>query len=291
MPRIYHRENLVGRKFNRLTVTSFSHKTASRDYYWNCVCECGTLHIARATGLKSGDVKSCGCLNLESAAKTARKMGLLNKGPREDLTGQRFGRLTVIAYCDGLRPSWVCECDCGEKSIVRTDGLKDNSIKSCGCLNAENKRRETIDRNTTHGFAHAPEYINWQSMMSRCFNPMSPGFADYGRSGIVPCEFIRASPLNLVLLIGRKPTPKHEIDRISNYAGYHCGSCADCLERGWKLNVRWATRKEQIRNRKCAALFTISGETKCASAWAEQLGLRYHQFTYQYRHKRVPKKV
>lgn len=54
--------DITGQTFNRLTVTSFSHKTTRRRIYWNALCECGKETKVRGDSLKNGEVKSCGCL-------------------------------------------------------------------------------------------------------------------------------------------------------------------------------------------------------------------------------------
>lgn len=79
------------------------------------------------------------------------------KGNRKkliDLTGQRFGRLTVLYRAEenktanalkggaALRPRWVCKCDCGETTTVIGANLRAGMTKSCGCL-----RRETSAEN------------------------------------------------------------------------------------------------------------------------------------------------
>ncbi len=58
--------------------------------------------------------------------------------PHIDITGKRFGRLTAIKYVGNSK--WLCHCDCGNDKIVRTDHLKGNKIKSCGCYNKERQK-------------------------------------------------------------------------------------------------------------------------------------------------------
>lgn len=60
-------ENLIGRKFNRLTVIEFDHKDKYYNSFWKCRCDCGNEVIVRAGGLRSGASKSCGCLMRERA--------------------------------------------------------------------------------------------------------------------------------------------------------------------------------------------------------------------------------
>lgn len=66
----------------------------------------------------------------------------------EDLTGQRFGRLTVVSLCEeqtGGHAKWNCLCDCGNMTIGRSGDLKSGKKQSCGCLH----RELTIKRNTS----------------------------------------------------------------------------------------------------------------------------------------------
>lgn len=52
-----------------------------------------------------------------------------------DLTGQRFGKLTVLAPAEniGSRTAWLCRCDCGREAVVPTRRLRDGRRTSCGC--------------------------------------------------------------------------------------------------------------------------------------------------------------
>lgn len=58
-----------------------------------------------------------------------------------DLTGKKFGLLTVVGMVDSdtRKTYWVCQCDCGNMKTVRSDSLQSGAIKSCGCL----KKRKT----------------------------------------------------------------------------------------------------------------------------------------------------
>ena len=67
-------ENLVGKKFNKLTVIRLAHKEECEfrpkgKRYWFCLCDCGNNHIAGTSDLKTGKVSSCGCLNSKGEAK------------------------------------------------------------------------------------------------------------------------------------------------------------------------------------------------------------------------------
>lgn len=284
-------QNLIGNVYGRLTVTAEVGKhPRRRDFLWLCRCDCGNDYTVRGGSLKEGKTRSCGCLNDEVRIVTARENGFKNRNRiLSNLRGQKFGRLTAWTHTRSGkdRSAWLCKCECGTPVIVLAASLVGGTTLSCGCLNSENKSREATARNTTHGLSHAPEYSNWSSMMARCFNLNDPGYEKYGGAGRTVCEFIRASPLNMVLLMGRKPTPLHSIDRKDNKLGYFCGSCAECVQKNWPMNVRWATQKEQLRNRSNNVLFEIDGVTRCASEWAEKFVLTHCQFSYRYRKHKV----
>jgi len=63
--RIMQCKNITGQKFGRLSVIEFSHKGLRRDLYWKCKCDCGIKVIVRASDLRSGNTRSCGCYKIE----------------------------------------------------------------------------------------------------------------------------------------------------------------------------------------------------------------------------------
>ena len=145
--------DLSGQRFGRLTVISRAddivNKNGSTAARWKCVCDCGNEAIVREQGLKSGSVKSCGCLrreNMEHARKHSKNSFI-------DLTGQTFGRLTVLDRADDyVSPSgnkmvqWHCKCNCGRDVVVAGNLLKRGKTRSCGCLKAElNANRSLTD--------------------------------------------------------------------------------------------------------------------------------------------------
>jgi len=172
------------------------------------------------------------------------------------LVAKNFGGKTSSGHS-----KWICACDCGKEVIVQASNLKSGNSKSCGCVS-----------NETHGMSSSGAYKSWQAMLARCYSPKHPKFKNYGGAGILVCEYIRTSPVNLVDLIGDRPAGK-TLDRINNKFGYNCGKCADCLRLGLELNIKWSSPIEQNQNRKTVLNITANGETHCVAEWARITGL------------------
>lgn len=69
------RKDLTGTTFNYLTVKAFSHMNESGQSHWTCSCECGSEKVVRASHLKTGQIKSCGCRTKELLAAGSTKHG------------------------------------------------------------------------------------------------------------------------------------------------------------------------------------------------------------------------
>lgn len=114
---------------------------------------------------------------------------------------------------------------------------------------------------TVHGESYGPEYRAWQAARLRCTDPTNSAWEDYGGRGITMCDRWLNSVEAFVEDMGRKPSPKHEIDRIDNDKGYEPGNC------------RWATRKVNCRNRRSNRRITFRGETLTRIEWGERTGI------------------
>lgn len=165
-----------------------------------------------------------------------------------DLTGRRFGRLVIKGQAHTKRHPggetslyWNCQCDCGQTAAVSGRALRGKLTLSCGCFNQEQR----IDRHTTHGLADSPEYRAWQHLIGRCTNPNDSAYANYGGRGIAVCEEWLQSFEAFYAHVGARPTANHSIDRYpDNDGNYEPG------------NVRWATRSQQMNNRRPFKLLT-----------------------------------
>lgn len=110
---------------------------------------------------------------------------------KQDLTGQRFGRLVVVRYA-GTKQSgnqqkimWLCKCDCGNEKEVLAASLKSGHTVSCGCYHKE----KIGALNRTHNMANKQRlYRVWKGMRERCNNPNNKRFKNYGGRGIKVCD-------------------------------------------------------------------------------------------------------
>jgi hypothetical protein len=153
--------------------------------------------------------------------------------PSIDLTGIRFHRLVAVkaVVVAGVR-RWVCKCDCGNESTVRTAALRNGNTGSCGCW-----KREVLPAATTkHGLSTHPLYATWKGMRNRCNNPRAPRYKDYGGRGIAVCKRWDKFQ-NFLADMGERP-PGTTLDRKNNDRGYS------------KRNCRWATPAEQSSNKR-----------------------------------------
>lgn len=127
------RIDLSGHRFGRLTVLHVFGRDKHKRLLWACRCDCGAVAVISSNNLRTGNSKSCGCLSS-------------GRRPRICLTGQRFGRLSVLGPLPikerGKIGKWECQCDCGSKVAISSITLRRSKTKSCGCYRREFKRIE-----------------------------------------------------------------------------------------------------------------------------------------------------
>jgi len=188
--------------------------------------------------------------------------------------GTEFGRLTVIDEVSsaGAPRRFKCRCQCGLELVAILSELRRGNTKSCGCLSAELRSRAITRRNTKHGDSDSRTHRIWRAMKSRCNNPNASNYDQYGGSSIAVCSEWQKSYEQFLADMGECPTSKHSIDRFPNQEGpYAPGNC------------RWATAREQNRNRRDNVMLTFEGKTMCLTDWATELGI--HERTLRNRIK------
>lgn len=258
-------QDLIGKKFGRLTVTGRADPPVrNKQIMWHCVCDCGgTKDVGRAN-LVSGRTRSCGCLMEESRHLKA-----------EDLTGQKFNRLTVLRRDETSptrHPKWICRCDCGKTCSVAGGNLKNGHTKSCGCLNSE-KVTARNKANATHGDTKTRLYKSWVSMWNRCTNPRCASYCRYGGRGIKVCEEWKSyfKFREWALSVGYDYNANLTIDRIDPDGDY-------CPE-----NCRFLTQQQQSATNRHAVRVTYNGKTQCLKEWAREYHVPYLTLYHRYR--------
>lgn len=172
-----------------------------------------------------------------------------------DLTGQKFGRLTVL-HDTGQRKwhhaIWMCLCECGAIAKVESIQLINthNPTVSCGC--------------------HRRAYNVWHHMMSRCYKKQNVSFSNYGGRGITVCDRWHVFE-NFFADMGVPPLGM-SLDRIDNDGNYHPENC------------RWITYKEQNNNKSNNRTLEYKGEEKTIAEWADVFGIKYETLRSRIEH-------
>lgn len=183
-----------------------------------------------------------------------------------DLLGRHFERLTVVArHGTAVSPSgtqratWLCRCECGNASVVRSADLVRGTQLSCGCLKVERTRaRLTTHGHTTGGVS--PEYTAWHHAKRRCFDAGDDGYKDYGGRGITMCDRWREDFRAFIADMGRCPVGL-ELDRIDVNGHYEPGNC------------RWTTRIVQANNKRWHRYVDIDGQRMTVAQAARAAGV------------------
>lgn len=194
--------------------------------------------------------------------------------PIKDLTGQRFGKLTVISCagriingqqkCDTY---WNCVCECGNTKMVRRDKLVNDITHSCGCIKTGRKDK--------HGSSHTRLYKIYDHILQICFNPHHRHYKDYGGRGITVCPewydkgtgFITFKKWSLEN--GYNETLS--IDRIDVNGNYEPNNC------------RWTDTKTQANNTRKTIFLEYKGEKVSLTLLAEKLNIPRYIFYERYK--------
>lgn len=174
-----------------------------------------------------------------------------------DMTGKKFGQLTVVkfSHTKNKKAYWECTCDCGSTCVKSGQDVRRGHTKSCGCLIVDKATAES----TIHGMSGTPTYESWRCMLQRCYNPKTNRYKAYGARGITVCDEWKTFA-GFFNDMGLRPAGS-SIDRI-NVNGNYC-----------KENCRWATNEQQFANKTDNHYLTLNNETKTIAQWRDVTGL------------------
>lgn len=180
-----------------------------------------------------------------------------------DLTGKKFGRLTVVERAgerNNGAVNWLCKCSCGGEIIVEGTQLRRSKTVSCGCY-----RKEKISiANKTHGLSKNKLYRKWGHIKERCYYEHNISYRHYGANHISMC-----------------PEWKNDFESFYNWSidnGYEDGLTIERIDnsKGYSPdNCRWATVEEQNNNKGNVRMVTYQGKTQSIAKWSKELGFNY----------------
>lgn len=186
-----------------------------------------------------------------------------------DLTGKKFGRLTVLELLPKRKKhrEWLVVCDCGKKLSVMGSNISYGTSKSCGCLFKELLTK----RNLKHGHARknkiSKTYNSWYGMFGRCYSKKNNMYRSYGARGIRVCKRWNKFE-NFLKDMGVRPE-NTSIGRINNDGNYTPKNC------------RWENTKQQARNKSTTFFVKYKNKTKSLSDWCDELNLSYSMVSYR----------
>lgn len=188
-----------------------------------------------------------------------------------DLTGQKFGRLTVIEKAEASNNHgilWRCKCDCGNVCEVRSNYLRGGQTQSCGCYRSELSAqiaKRMGEANVKHGKCRRgkrdPLFNVWYTMKARCKYPHHISYQNYGARGITVCDEWQEFESFYEWAMANGYKKGLEIDRIDCEGNYEPSNC------------RFVTRLENSRNKRNTTYLTAHGERRPLVEWAEILNV------------------
>ena len=215
----FNSKNITGNRYGKLVVIKpTNERNSNGSIKWECLCDCGKTYYSSSSDLKRR--KSCGC-----------------KTKLNDLSGHKFGRLTVMYRSDNRckQTYWHCKCECGKEIDVYAQHLLTGKNISCGCVSLERIR----ELNKTHGLSNTRLYDIWCGMKARCFNEKSKSYSIYGGRGITVCNEWKEDFISFYeWSLANGYSDDLSIDRIDADGDYEPSNCRWTDKRTQSINKR-----------------------------------------------------
>lgn len=198
-------------------------------------------------------------------------------GKFRDITGQKFGKLTVVSFSRDVRSGnryrkyWNCKCECGNIKEVRLDSLTSGNVTSCGCKLKEISRKNLIPGVPKYDIVDKRLRGIWNGMKRRCLNPSSKSYNRYGGRGITICDEWLDFNVFSKWALSNGYKDNLSIDRIDNSKGYE------------PCNCRWITNKEQSNNRRSNILVEYKGKEITLMELSELANIPYTRLRDRYK--------
>lgn len=191
--------------------------------------------------------------------------------PIFNLTGQKFGRWTVISEAPrhGQTRYWLCQCDCGTVREVRQQNLINGQSTSCGCYHRE-EAKSIGNRSRKHGDFGTHLYGIWAGMKRRCYNPHTKYYEDYGGRGIKVCDkWLDYVPFK-EWATSHGYSEGMSIERLDVNGNY-------CPE-----NCTWIPKNQQNRNKRNTIRIEYKGKTYTLKEISEITHIKEHTLFARY---------
>ena len=205
----YTNDIKIGDKFGKLTATFYDKERCQ----WYCKCDCGGHVYAASNKLIKGYYTACNC-----------KRGLGKKIE----SGDRCNQLTVVKF-DGEKELWLCKCDCGNFSYVKSNHFKRGIVKSCGCQKFEPKLHLRRPNNETLKLNLFQSYKDNARHRNKVFDLSKENFLEFIDRECYYCGNL-PNNTNKRFLKYDKTFRYNGIDRMDNTKGYTKDNCVTCCE-------------------------------------------------------------
>ena len=177
---------------------------------------------------------------------------------RNELTGRKFGMLTVLSYSHTTNGCayWLCRCECGNTKTVLAGNLTSGKTQSCGCL----QKKRASESSKSHGGSQTRLYRIWKGMKNRCYNPKVHEYENYGGRGIRVCAEWQSFEAFRDWALQNGYSEDLTIERKDSSGMYEPSNCT------------WIPLTDQGKNTRRIRYIEYGGRKMSLADWSKELG-------------------